>query len=75
MSKNTTEETVEDSFNSKDFLDNRLESLYYNQNDKLNYENAQEGDNDNNSICGYVTQQQLANFGTNVAMTKEVNYQ
>lgn len=29
--------------------------------------------NNNNSIYGYVTQQQLANFGTNVALAKELN--
>lgn len=29
--------------------------------------------NNNNTIYGYVTQQQLANFGTNVALGKELN--
>ncbi|XP_073828739.1 cytokine receptor-like [Musca autumnalis] len=29
--------------------------------------------NNNNTIYGYVTQQQLANFGTNVALSKELN--
>lgn len=29
--------------------------------------------NNNNTIHGYVTQQQLANFGTNVALGKEMN--
>lgn len=73
--KTLAEEIGEDTFNNKDFLDNRLENLYYNHSDKLNLESAQEENNgDNNGIYGYVTQEQLANFGTNVAMAKEVNY-
>ncbi|XP_058983188.1 cytokine receptor [Musca domestica] len=33
----------------------------------------QQPNNNNNTIYGYVTQQQLANFGTNVALAKELN--
>ncbi|XP_065363513.1 cytokine receptor-like [Calliphora vicina] len=34
---------------------------------------TQQPNNNNNTIYGYVTQQQLANFGTNVALGKELN--
>lgn len=39
----------------------------------LTSQQSTNNNNNNNTIYGYVTQQQLANFGTNVALGKELN--